>query len=400
MARPRKDGKPAEPAVRTGRLRQTPTGRRWRVSAYAPTPGAPFGRVVYIRPGTSKPTSGVPVNGQTLDEKFEEIEGWLDQEAARGTQPADDAQPGTRPRRDLNALGDLYLDSLAAKGRDPDYIANRRSLLKVWVRPVIGHVLVDDWDSDASQKVIDNARAHLAAASLGDLRSTLSGLRSTAHRKRAGGRWLSLDEDPLEDVSYAAGVGRQGASPKWVPPHKRPETAMVHKAIGAAAEVGRWEWLPDAIRTGGFCAARLAEQLGLRAVDVDLRGRALDVNGVWKTPPSGKRAGQGKVRVGRRAPHPKNRKRRTTPYLGSMHEMLRRRVALALGMPEGTDTEVLAAMLDEERERRAELTSTGDWRDAEVPATEEPWLFPAEDGVPPTAEQFNDAWHVVRDAIG
>jgi integrase len=65
-----------------------------------------------------------------------------------------------------------------------------------------------------------------------------------------------------------------------------------------------------------------------------------------------------------------------------------------------TDIEVLAARVDEERERRAELTATGDWRDAEVPVTEEPWLFPGEDGVPPTGEQYNDAWHVVRDAVG
>ena len=83
-----------------------------------------------------------------------------------------------------------------------------------------------------------------------------------------------------------------------------------------------------------------------------------------------------------------------------MHEMYRRRVAIAFGMPEDTDTDVLAARIDEERERRAELTATGDWRDAEVPVAEEPWLFPGEDGVPPTGEQFNDAWHVVRDAVG
>ena len=31
---------------------------------------------------------------------------------------------------------------------------------------------------------------------------------------------------------------------------------------------------------------------------------------------------------------------------------------------------------------------------------EEAWLFPTEDGRPPSKEQFNDAWHVVRDAIG
>jgi hypothetical protein len=29
-------------------------------------------------------------------------------------------------------------------------------------------------------------------------------------------------------------------------------------------------------------------------------------------------------------------------------------------------------------------------RDAEVAVTDEPWLFPGEDGVPPTGEQFTD----------
>ena len=53
--------------------------------------------------------------------------------------------------------------------------------------------------------------------------------------------------------------------------------------------------------------------------------------------------------VGRRKPHPKNRMCRTTPYVGAMHEMYRRRVALALGMPEDTDSDLLAARVDEER---------------------------------------------------
>jgi hypothetical protein len=95
-----------------------------------------------------------------------------------------------------------------------------------------------------------------------------------------------------------------------------------------------------------------------------------------------------------------DRMRRITPYVGSMHAMYLRRVAIAFGMPEDTDAEVLATPVDDERKRRAELTANGDWRDAVIPAMQEPWLFPAEDGVPPTGEQFNDAWHVVRDAVG
>jgi len=238
-------------AVRTGRERQTESGKRWRVRADERTAGAPYGRVVCIHPDTGKATSSVPEDGQTLDEKFDQIEKWLGQNVAIGTHVEDDAQPGTRKRRDINALSDLYLDWLIAKGHDRGYIANRKSLLKVWVRPVIGDHLVINWDSHGSLEVIDNARPHLSPTRLQDLGSTLSGLRATAHRKRAGGRWLSPDEDPLEEVSYTKGSGKQGASSKWVPPHKRPETAMVEKEIASASEVGRWEWMADAIPTGG-----------------------------------------------------------------------------------------------------------------------------------------------------
>jgi hypothetical protein len=55
--------------------------------------------------------------------------------------------------------------------------------------------------------------------------------------------------------------------------------------------------------------------------------------------------------------------RRTTPYVGTMHAMYRRRVAIAFGMPEDTDAEVPATGVDDERRRRAELTANGDWRE-------------------------------------
>src|SRR4051812_18407387 len=50
VARPRKDGKPAARAVRSGRERQTESGKRGRVQAYDPTAGAPYGRVVSSSP--------------------------------------------------------------------------------------------------------------------------------------------------------------------------------------------------------------------------------------------------------------------------------------------------------------------------------------------------------------
>ena len=401
MPRPRADGRPARSAVRTGKERTNASGRKWRTRIYAPTDGAPNGRVVYLSPDTGKLTSKVPGTDETLDSVFDQIEKWLDQGVALGRTATGDVSPVTGSgRRDMAALGALYLQDLTEKGLSPDYIANRRCLIGKWITPVVGTMLVSDWGALASTRIITNARPHLSASRLNDLGSTLSGLRGTAHSKRPGGRWLSPDDNPLEKVAYGKATTRQGASSKWVPPHKRPSTEMVHKAIVVAEQVGRWDWMPLAIRVCAFSAPRQGEMLALRAVDVDFAKDELDVNGAWTTPSSGKRAGRGKTRTGHRKPHTKNGKRRTTPYLGSQREPLRQRVAAVLGMPDSTPVENLIVLIDAERQRRAALTATGDWRDAEVPPADEMWLFPVEGGVPPTKEQFNAAWHVVRDAVG
>jgi hypothetical protein len=55
--------------------------------------------------------------------------------------------------------------------------------------------------------------------------------------------------------------------------------------------------------------------------------------------------------------------RRATQYVGSMHEMYRRRVAIAFGLPEDTGTEVLARRVDEER-----LVPASTWSSLPEPA--------------------------------
>jgi hypothetical protein len=74
MPRPRKDGMPAARAIRIGKERTTAAGKKWRVRSYAPTDGAPHGRVVYLKPTTSRSTSAVPELAQLLDELFEQVE--------------------------------------------------------------------------------------------------------------------------------------------------------------------------------------------------------------------------------------------------------------------------------------------------------------------------------------
>jgi hypothetical protein len=283
MARPRKDGKRSATAARVGKPRPTGTGGTWQVRAYKPTPGAPHGRVSYRHPETGKQTSAVPTTDETIDDVFDYIEKSLDQGVALGTHAAPAAGASEPTRRDLKALGELYLEWLEMLNRSTDYISNRRSLLTKWIYPTAGDVLVRDWSTAHSETILSNARsAGLGACRVEDLGSTLSGMRRTAHRKRDGGRWLSKDEDPLEEVSYGRSAQIQGAHRTYVRPAKRPSIDRVLSAISSAKELDVWDWMPDIISYAAFSAPRLSEQLGLRAIDVDLRVRNLEINGVWR----------------------------------------------------------------------------------------------------------------------
>jgi integrase len=385
MVRPRKDGRAPVRAIRIGAARTSASGRTWRVRSYGPTPTSPRGRVVYINPATCRLTSNVPPLGVSLDEMFDQVERHLDQKVALGTVVDEGGRVDPGRRRDLNALSQMYLDYLRLRARDQSYVANRRSQITKWILPAIGSVLVEEWSSAHSQAVIRAARdGGLSPARVEDIGTALSGMRKTAWRRRAGGRWLSREEDPMEEVEYGRGATVQGAGRNYCPSQRRPETESVEAAIAVAEHMGRWSWMGSIISVAGYCALRLGEQLALRAVDVDLVDRLLEVNGTWAVPPSGRRAGQRGVRVGHRKPHPKNRRRRTAPYRGSQHDMLVRLCALALGLTEAATTGDVADAIDVERARRAAMARSGDWREVSVPAADEPWLFPGEGGCPPT----------------
>jgi hypothetical protein len=185
MARPRKDGKRSATAARVGKPRPTGTGGTWQVRAYKPTPGAPHGRVSYRHPETGKQTSAVPTTDETIDDVFDYIEKSLDQGIALGTHAAPAAGASEPTRRDLKALGELYLEWLEMLNRSTDYISNRRSLLTKWIYPTAGDVLVRDWSTAHSETILSNARsAGLGACRVEDLGSTLSGMRRTAQARR------------------------------------------------------------------------------------------------------------------------------------------------------------------------------------------------------------------------
>jgi len=357
-------------------------------------------------PDRSSRSSGVPgpVHGpadhddpggrRDLDEVFDRIERFLDQKVAVGTTKSDD---GAVIVRDMTSLASLYLDWLEGLNRDEAYIRNRRSLIDKWILPVIGTVLVEDRSPEHTLQVINNARPYLSPARLEDLGSALSGMKKTAQRKRPGGRWLALDENPLADVEYSRGGTTQGADRNYVQPRYRPATERVEKAIVASRELPVLAWMHLVIAIAAFCALRLSEQLALRAVDIDLRNRQIDINGVWKIEPKAEIRGDRRQRW--RSPQTKNKLNRTAPYPGRLHSHLIDACRAALGLPEHSTEADVTAAIERERDRRSALAEDGDWRRVEVPGKRECWLFVDKSGVPPTKERFNDMWIVVRDAI-
>ncbi len=182
MARPRKDGLPSAQPTRIGKPRPTSTGSTYKVRAYGPTATNPHGRVSYRNPETDRPTSAVPAEGQSLDDLFDQIEGALDQNVALGATTK--AASGETVVRNIRNLADLYIQQLRDDTLDLDYISGRESLLRKWVLPYVGDKLVIDWTAQDSSKLINRMRASSDVNSqqrVDDLRSTLSGLRKTAH---------------------------------------------------------------------------------------------------------------------------------------------------------------------------------------------------------------------------
>jgi hypothetical protein len=95
--------------------------------------------------------------------------------------------------------------------------------------------------------------------------------------------------------------------------------------------------------------------------------------------------------------------RRATQYVGSMHEMYRRRVAIAFGLPEDTGTEVLARRVDEER-----LVPASTWSSLPEPAAGQVQAFSssprswanAREETASESLQMTPGWSDVQDRSG
>ena len=230
----------------TGTTRRTPLRSDRGVKLYAPTAAKPHFRVV--AKGEVERTSA-PVARDFLGaaEKVKFAVDRLDPATARARREADDLfdqmvrwskhqpTPVKRGDRTMNALCDRRLAELHEKGRAMTTIDQNESLMRLYVRPVMGHVDVAEWTCEHSLAVLRKARATCGAERIADLGKVLRSLVTLAHRKPM---WLSRDEDPMEGVEFRVTSSSQGESVHYVPAKERPSTEQVDWLALSMQEVG------------------------------------------------------------------------------------------------------------------------------------------------------------------
>jgi hypothetical protein len=246
------------------------TSRTWSVKLYAPSGRYPHHRVAYKDPQTQQWVNRTPRRGEDPDAMFELVEQALD------SLEQDAALPISEPT--MADLWERYLAWLTTNRSDA-YIIKVEGLIVGWVLDIAADLPVRLWGPEDSNRLILRIRnADISPGRVECLGVALSGMRKTAHRKNADGtRWLAKDDDPLEGVSYAKRVTQEGAHCTWVAPNRRPITAHVESLIGVAQTEARWDWMPTQLGIGAYCGLRLAEQMALRAFDIDLVKRKLNV---------------------------------------------------------------------------------------------------------------------------
>jgi integrase len=145
----------------------------------------------------------------------------------------------TAPRRGeqtIDALCDRRLQELIDKGRARGTLDKAESLMRLYVRPIIGNVEVADWTSDHCEKVLLKGRQTCGAERVQDLGTLLRSLVTLAHRKPS---WLAKDDDPMQDVEYQIKSTNQTEGVRFVPVKERPSTEQVDALAIAMGDVGR-----------------------------------------------------------------------------------------------------------------------------------------------------------------
>lgn len=373
--------------LRIGKARPNAKGtsRTWTVKLYAPTVSYNHYRVAFKDPETQKWVHRTPESGEDPEVLFARIEQAFDSLEQGG--PLAILEPT------LTDLWERYLAWLQTNRTDA-YVTKVEGLVVGWVLKFDADLPVRLWGPEASNRWVGRMReAGRSPARVADLGSALSGLRNTAQRKTDDGtRWLAKDDDPLEGVSYSRRVTNEGAHCTWVAPNKRPITTHVESLITVAQTEARWDWMPTQLGIGVYCGPRLAEQMALRAFDIDLVKHKLNIRCAisWARPKKGVAIGLKQTKTGRA---------RVVPYPASLHDQLVEMVRRSLGL----DNEATIEEITAEQTRLYEL---------EIDALDEPLLrtnkarpisphehllfIDPQTGLPATKEKFGTEFRRLR----
>ncbi|MGH8991588.1 MAG: hypothetical protein ACRDYV_07090 [Acidimicrobiia bacterium] len=348
------DGKkkraPRKPPVMPGRTRVGANGRTWQNRLLGP----PAHR--YYRAQIKDETKGtwvivqMPAEHRDPDPTMEKIKAelWFKEiEKALDQRRVIPVRRGRAIHTMTDLLVERYLAWLTTTNKDPDYIVNRRNLVTKWVlaapaepgtgRTTDGEMSVDEWGPFDSARWIDAAREGVGPARVEDLGVALAGMRDAAQRELGGVRWMEVGKNPLEGVKFAKRSTEKGTSVMWIPLEQRPTTAQVESLEGEVDRAPAWPWQPVQVRIGTRHGLRLAEQMGLRGVDVDFSRMVLRVIQTvgWARPKEG---------IPLRIKPVKTVERREVPMLGSVVEPLLVLVRASLGLPaDATIEDVTAA---------------------------------------------------------
>lgn len=277
----------------TGTTRRAPLRSDRDVKLYAPTDAKPYFRVV-AKGQVERTSAAVPRELLGASEKVKFAVDKLDPATARARREADELfdqivrwakqqpTPAKRGDRTMNALCDRRLAELHDKGRAMTTVDQNESLMRLYIRPVIGHVNVADWNVDHCLAVLRKARETCGTERVADLGKILRCLVTLAHRKPM---WLSRDEDPMEGVAFRVKSQSQSEGVHYVPMKERPSTDQVDTLAIAMQEVGLstvkrlagrpnrpvtidrgWGWLLCQVM--GRCGTRFGEAVSLTVANV------------------------------------------------------------------------------------------------------------------------------------
>ncbi len=149
---------------------------------------------------------------------------------------------------------------------------NCESVVRLWIKPVIGDVPLDQVERPHVIEVLNAVRAHhpKSVRRIGSAMSSMFAVGVEA-------KWL--DRNPAAGIRYNKQASRQGAASVYVPLEKRPDTHAVRQLADVMDRMWPDERLGDAVLLAAFSGLRKAELFALTEHDVEFMdgGARIDV---------------------------------------------------------------------------------------------------------------------------